>query len=94
MGCNDFPWHGGWSVFPSTSNPKYPWIGSNIESSTGGVTSGFVADLWGRRAAILAGAILSAVGVAVEYIAATPSVLLVGKIVCFCYLHTMITSQN
>ncbi|RAO65093.1 uncharacterized protein BHQ10_001105 [Talaromyces amestolkiae] len=47
----------------------------------GGVTSGFVADLWGRRAAILAGAILSAVGVAVEYIAATPSVLLVGKII-------------
>jgi MFS family permease len=58
-----------------------------IRFGSGGAMSGFVADLWGRRAAMLAGATISAVGVAVEYIAATPEVLLVGKIVC-CYYHS------
>ncbi|KAL3455810.1 general substrate transporter [Aspergillus heterothallicus] len=47
----------------------------------GGVVCGTLSDLWGRRAGMLAGSILSIVGVAVQYISQSAGALLAGKII-------------
>lgn len=54
---------------------------SFILTHLGGIACGFVSDRLGRRAGMIFGAILSIIGVAVQYISETPAVLLVGKIV-------------
>jgi SP family general alpha glucoside:H+ symporter-like MFS transporter len=46
----------------------------------GGIACGYVSDRLGRRAGMIIGSILSIIGVAVQYISESPSVLLVGKI--------------
>ncbi|RDW87085.1 uncharacterized protein DSM5745_03727 [Aspergillus mulundensis] len=47
----------------------------------GGVICGTLTDRWGRKAGMLAGSVLSAVGVAVQYISESAGVLLAGKII-------------
>lgn len=54
---------------------------SQVATMLGATIAGPVQDRFGRRAAFLLGAILSAAGVAIVYTASTPGVFLAGKIV-------------
>lgn len=54
---------------------------SQVATMMGATIAGPVQDHFGRRAAFLLGAIVSAAGVAVVYTASTPGVFLAGKIV-------------
>ncbi|RHZ52832.1 uncharacterized protein CDV56_105023 [Aspergillus thermomutatus] len=60
------------------------WVAmTSVGMIFGGVVCGTFSDLWGRKAGMLLGSILSTISMAVQYIAGSASVLLAGKIWAF-----------